>query len=195
MPPWLWTVLRQSSIYCIVLCRLGARSGTRPCPVQRTVPCRSSECRGFGGCDRLHCRKTSECEGREKLLQTAIFSERRQELRVPPMPSFPPAPSKTLSTPAVIERQWVRVRGEGERGSEAEEKTFRLFPVFVTTPPGKQLEKMAMPSHRRWMTFVPVVNTTTTTRVVQNVQVVFIDFTNPAFGRQSALPNLELQVI
>ena len=41
-----------------------ARSGTRPWPVHRTVPCRSSECRGFGGCDRLHCRKTSECEGR-----------------------------------------------------------------------------------------------------------------------------------
>ena len=111
MPPWLWTVLRQSSIYCIVLCRLGARSGTRPCPVQRTVPCRSSECRGFGGCDRLHCRKTSECEGREKLLQTAIFSEQRQELRVPPMPSFPPAPSKTLSTPS---SDWKAV-SESER--------------------------------------------------------------------------------
>ena len=193
MPPWLWTLLRrQSSIYCIVLCRLLAPAPALLGPA-RSVPCRSSECRGFGGCDRLHCRKTSECEGRggrncyrRLFLVTHTGKSWRRG-------GAAPAPRDFLST----RPQWLKAsEWEWEVcGCEAEEKRFHLSSVFVATPPGKQLEKMAMPSPRRWMTFVPVVNTTTTTRVVQNVQVVFIDFTNPCLARQSTLPNLETQVI
>ena len=133
-------------------------------------------------------------EGREKLLQTAIFSE-RQELTTRSRPTTP-APRKTPSTQWLKGSEW-EWEGVGRRGIEwaKVEKTFRLFRVFVATSAGKQLGKMAMLSACRWMTFAPVVNTTTTTRAVQIVQVVFIDFTNPGFGRQSALTKLELQVI
>ena len=129
MPPWLWTLLRrQSSIYCIVLCRLLAPAPALLGPA-RSVPCRSSECRGFGGCDRLHCRKTSECEGRggrncyrRLFLVTHTGKSWRRG-------GAAPAPRDFLST----RPQWLKVsEWEWEVcGCEAEEKNF-IYPQFLS---------------------------------------------------------------
>ena len=171
----------------------GTRSGTRPGTPDRAVPIV-----GVPGLPR--CRPSSTVErrvnasGRGNCYRRLFLVTGKSWRRPPCLRRLRGIVKPRLQWLKVSEWEWER--GKREWGGKIREN-ISFLRVFVATTPGRRSEKMTMLCTRRWMTFMPVVNTTTTTtRVVQNVQVVFIDFTNPCLARHSAaLPNLETEII
>ena len=130
---WLWTLLRRqsnellySAVPAGVLCPLRhSQLGRLP------GPCRADHrsAGASGAATELHCRKTSECEGRaggETATDGAIFSD---TARVDDEGRSSGSERDFLSTrpTPVIESQWVRVRGVGVR--KKKRKDF-IYPEF-----------------------------------------------------------------